>query len=533
MITIFILLGLGLLCGGGWAIADGLPYMVLERGFTQVIIGTVLATAGVVILALARVLVEIRRLKATMAGAAAALSTVSTGASPDVEREAAPQAGLAHAGAGVLAGAGATLTGVQALEASASPEWAEEPAEPASGAPGAARDGALAERVEPAAAKEPETARNAEALPEFLPHRSVETEGRPEAESVPAVADAEPELELTAEPEAEAAPLVAVTGEPEAQPFAPAPENQAEADEIEPAEAHAEASRPLSVTPGPADIEDPFAPSAVDPASRGVDEFGLLRESLAGLRIDPEPVSGRIEPTFGEPAPGQKRDEERDSEAPPRGDDLSFAGNWMELAWQRRMPSFGEPHMDESQARQPEASDVQANELEVNEPALRPQEDVGESGPVEPEASLPRAPAPEMLWPRLDMPEQEERPWPPQSREADAFAPEAPVAAPEDEHAFSPVEAAFDPFAPTASEIESAAAAEPDAAAPDAGTAAEPAAPAASNEGVVGAYQVGEAHFTIYADGSIQARTPDGDYSFASMDELKIYLASEKSRLGA
>jgi hypothetical protein len=64
----------------------------------------------------------------------------------------------------------------------------------------------------------------------------------------------------------------------------------------------------------------------------------------------------------------------------------------------------------------------------------------------------------------------------------------------------------------------------------------EPPAPAdsraASDEGVVGAYQVGDAHFTIYADGSICARTPDGEYSFASMDELKVYLASEKSRLG-
>ncbi|WP_439496978.1 hypothetical protein [Bosea sp. (in: a-proteobacteria)] len=56
--------------------------------------------------------------------------------------------------------------------------------------------------------------------------------------------------------------------------------------------------------------------------------------------------------------------------------------------------------------------------------------------------------------------------------------------------------------------------------------------PASSEEGVVGAYQVGDTHFTMYADGSIQARTPDGEYSFASMDELKVYLASEKSRLG-
>ena len=55
--------------------------------------------------------------------------------------------------------------------------------------------------------------------------------------------------------------------------------------------------------------------------------------------------------------------------------------------------------------------------------------------------------------------------------------------------------------------------------------------PAASEEGVIGAYQVGETQFTMFADGSIHARTPDGDYVFASMDELKAYLASEKDKL--
>ncbi|WP_129158580.1 hypothetical protein [Bosea sp. Tri-44] len=55
--------------------------------------------------------------------------------------------------------------------------------------------------------------------------------------------------------------------------------------------------------------------------------------------------------------------------------------------------------------------------------------------------------------------------------------------------------------------------------------------PAASEEGVIGAYQVGETQFTMFADGSIHARTPDGDYTFASMDELKTYLASEKDKL--
>ena len=48
---------------------------------------------------------------------------------------------------------------------------------------------------------------------------------------------------------------------------------------------------------------------------------------------------------------------------------------------------------------------------------------------------------------------------------------------------------------------------------------------------MIGAYQVGETQFTMFADGSIHARTPDGDYVFASMDELKAYLASEKDKL--
>ena len=48
---------------------------------------------------------------------------------------------------------------------------------------------------------------------------------------------------------------------------------------------------------------------------------------------------------------------------------------------------------------------------------------------------------------------------------------------------------------------------------------------------MIGAYQVGETQFTMFADGSIHARTPDGDYVFASMDELKAYLANEKDKL--
>ncbi|KRE17937.1 hypothetical protein ASE63_01725 [Bosea sp. Root381] len=524
MITIFILLGLGLLGGGIAAIVDGLPYMVLERGFTKVIIGTVLASGGVLMLALAWVLIEIRRLKKTIAGAATAMSVISTVASPEARREPVPQAGLAGAGVGALAGAGATLTGVQALEASASPEWAEEPAEPVRAAPEPGLGRALAEPAEPAAPEQPEAARDAGALPDFLPHRTVEADDEPEALPVPEDADAEPELKLAAEPEAEAAPQAttlaqaALADEPGAEPFPAAVEEQAQAEDIEQVEAEAEADRPVSVTPGPADIEDPFAPAAVDPAARTTDEFGLLRESLAGLRLDPAPVSGRIEPTFGETGLGQKRDEERDGEKP--ADNLSLADSWMEPAWERRMPTFGEPEPEPDEPGSPDA-------LRPGEPEVGLPETAGEPISVEPDVPRPTAPAPELLWPKLDMPAQELRPWPPQSREAEAFDPQPPAAAPEDKQV-----ASADDFASVAPDVESDADAAPKADAPEAATAPEPASPAASNEGVVGAYQVGEAHFTIYADGSIQARTPDGDYSFASMDELKVYLASEKSRLG-
>ncbi|MCO5092415.1 hypothetical protein [Bosea sp. (in: a-proteobacteria)] len=161
-----------------------------------------------------------------------------------------------------------------------------------------------------------------------------------------------------------------------------------------------------------------------------------------------------------------------------------------------------------------------AGHLEETEP-------VREDGRIEPSFSPepdPFAAAEDWMdrrEPRLDLPPSDEPapaaapapPWPPRT-EAPAFdAPaDEPEAEPLPEVAEEPVEEVAQP---AVAEVPP-----------------EPA-PAASDEGVIGAYQVGDAHFTLYADGSIRARTPDGEYSFASMDELKVYLASEKSRLGA
>lgn len=56
----------------------------------------------------------------------------------------------------------------------------------------------------------------------------------------------------------------------------------------------------------------------------------------------------------------------------------------------------------------------------------------------------------------------------------------------------------------------------------------KPAAPAASQEGVVAAYSVGGNSFTMYADGRIRAQMADGEHEFASMEELKAYMAERR-----
>jgi hypothetical protein len=53
--------------------------------------------------------------------------------------------------------------------------------------------------------------------------------------------------------------------------------------------------------------------------------------------------------------------------------------------------------------------------------------------------------------------------------------------------------------------------------------------PTASDDGVVAAYTVGDSAFTMYADGRIVADTPEGRYSFASMDELRTFMAARRA----
>jgi len=462
LIAIFTVLGVLLFGGGAYAIYDGWPYLVLERGFTQVIIGSIASSAGLIMLSLAWVLKEVRATRRALTEALELRSEVQVPAAAVAEpspvmpsRPEAPSfpGSAVPAVLGAVAGAAAAGAVAHALasDSESSPVRAEEPH--ASGD----RDlfGALVtqqlEEPEPAAEDKPgEAHENVPASPE-------------EAEPLPDMFDEA----LSAAPSAE------VAGSPvelEAEGHEPA--------ELVAAKVHAadrDWSFPRFDEPAlpeeppsnelPATHAETVDAPAVAESGAELDEFSALRASLAGHLNEPERETGRIEPSF--------------SQEP---DPFAAAESWMDRASPRREPWLDTPPV------------------------------------AEPEPAAETAPH-----------------WPPRT-EAHAF--DEPAEPAGDDVETAPVPEAVEPV--HHDEGTGASSVEPEqvTAHVEAGeplTEEAPAAPearAASDEGIVGAYQVGDAHFTIYADGSIRARTPDGEYSFASMDELKVYLASEKSRLG-
>lgn len=473
MVKLFVVLGLVLLAGGAYAIVDGWPYLVLERGFTEVILGAMAATAGLILLALAAVLAEVRRLKGMvgsamtvmslaeprvdMAPAAGVAAPPAEGPSPAVRE--AQHAGLAPAlaaGAGALAVGGALAglarigsgrddaeSAAEAGEAAEAEKPAEEPGAPAVAAEEQAPSPAQVEHDDWFAPPDPASLHRPVVAQDTAPEPA-------SAEAVEASQEAAAAPTPSEPPAAEAPEAVAEAPVP-AGPSAPAaaegagPEAEDEAQPVEATSAKEELWWPR--------IERPSRDATLS------DEFSALRAELSGLSREVRP-----EPELEAP-----RGEAPDVGAPRR--DLDSAGDWM-------APRPWPP------VTQPRSLDMPAGpEPEGPEEAAVPEAEEAAPPALEPEpASLAEPPA-------ADEPAQE---------------------------------------ADTAPEAEEAPAVEAAAA-----ESAEAERPAASEEGVVGAYQVGETQFTMYADGSIHARTPDGDYVFASMDELKTYLASEKSRLEA
>ncbi|WP_336809677.1 hypothetical protein [Bosea sp. MMO-172] len=465
MIAIFTILGLLLFGGGAYAIYDGWPYLVLERGFTQVIIGSIASGAGLILMSLAWVLKEVKVLRRELVEALelraelpvrdVAAADVAPFAPPAAPRAEYPSFSPAIAPAAIGAVAGAVATGAVAQGLSSS-DTESAPASAEVEPPREERDlfGTLVARnlqePEPVAEDEPEpaaetaAAEDAEPLPdmfeEALSAAPLQPPGHPfsfEADEQepadPVVAKALPAAEEESVVEDEPSSFVDELSDERAL------EEQIE--EEQPS-AHAGA------------VEAPAAAaSATD-----LDEFSALRASLAGHLNEPERETGRIEPSFSrEPDP------------------FASAEAWMDRASPRQEPWLDAPPAEQ----QPAVADV----APLWPPRTEPQ--VFDIAP-EPEAvEEPIAAETPVREEWLDAP----------------IADEQPDIATVEEPQVEQAPAAADPRP-------------------------------ASDEGIVGAYQVGDAHFTIYADGSIRARTPDGEYSFASMDELKVYLASEKSRLG-
>lgn len=487
MVRLFVVLGFALLAGGAYAIFDGWPYRVLERGFTEVILGGLSAVAGLILLALAAVLAEVRRLKGLVSGAMAAVAlseprvaerpvpaSTPSRAEPMIEKPPAPDIGSVGIATTLAAGAGAAAV-VGALTSLGKAEDKPDEKQAAAAADEADKAGDDQEGrsdhagLPEAVATEPPQAPTVTAgniddwlLPPVPPvldvvpadvHPDERAESREanekaeDSEDKPKHLDAtdiDGSAHLTDEKVDEIAEPAPAMEEPEAK------QNEDERDD---------ASKPLTVAA--TSSEDQLwwprveRPAPAESSSSVDDEFNALRDQLAGVVNAPE-----VEPP--------RRDR----------DNLDIGERWIAP---RPWPPVTQPRdpgaLSEVEA---EATDkAQAEEAKI-EPA-----------PLVDEPSLP---------------------------EPDSELAAEPASAMED---VSPVEKA-EPSAPDAKV--------PEATSDDARPGEEP---AASNEGVIGAYQVGETQFTMFADGSIHARTPDGDYVFASMDELKAYLASEKDKLGA
>jgi hypothetical protein len=485
LVRLFVVLGFALLAGGAYAIVDGWPYRVLESGFTEVILGGLSVVAGLILLALAAVLAEVRRLKGLVSGAMAAVAlseprvseprlaerpapaTASSPAEPVLEKAPAPDAGSVGIATTLAAGAGAAavvgaLTSLGKAEDNPDEKKAIEAADAADRAEG--DEGARSARAEPLStvlAEPPQSpAATAGDIDDWLLPPVAPVFDLAPADVRPDERDGNGEADEKAEdPQDKRKPLDTVdideASHPTDEKVDDAAEPDAAVDEPEAGQGEDErddAPKPQTA-PAPSSEDQLWWPridhSARSESSSSVDdEFNALRDQLAGVVNAPEV-------------------------APPRRDrdDSDAAESWIAP---RPWPPVTQP-------RDPGALGVVEAEVAEKAPS---EEAKGEPAPLVDE---PSQPDPE-----------------PESAAESALA--------------TVDESSVDTAEPSAAE------AEPDGAQPDEE-------PAASNEGVIGAYQVGETQFTMFADGSIHARTPDGDYVFASMDELKTYLASEKSRL--
>jgi hypothetical protein len=106
---ILMILGAVLVICGVYGLIAGLPYLVLERGFTQAIMGSVLVTGGLVLIGIGLLMRDMRRLFARLASGSGAL--ISDGPKADAANANLSSTDLATKGALAAGTAGAVAAG--------------------------------------------------------------------------------------------------------------------------------------------------------------------------------------------------------------------------------------------------------------------------------------------------------------------------------------------------------------------------------------------------------------------------------------
>ncbi len=186
MLQLLVVLAVLMIAGGAYAVYAGAAYVVLESGLALVVGGSVVASAGVLLLGVCGLIREVRTLRAAQTTIIAQASLLN-GATRDHDDE--PARTVAAPAAAAAAAAGATVAAgtAAAFERLLPPEDAEEPRGRPETEPGAERDaGQLDLALAPAAEPEVEPVAAAATIePEPPGPDIVEPSSEPEPEALP------------------------------------------------------------------------------------------------------------------------------------------------------------------------------------------------------------------------------------------------------------------------------------------------------------------------------------------------------------
>jgi hypothetical protein len=539
MIIALYCVAAAMVLGGVYSAIVGWEIVILERGWTQVLSGVIVATGGVVLAAIAFLAGELRKLDASLrvrgdvgaalparSESALAESNLEPARTGDARTAAAPLAGAAafalagfDKAKGALGRKGAvedkpdeTAEADEAVRA----DLTEMPALPDPQMP----DTALADAEK---AQEPPPGESPMAEPDFVIAQSQEPAPSAADEFLARAAEAEAREAEAREMEAREMEMAREeNGSEEIGGDAPRNEGDlrdAVADALF-AEDLARAVAPQQ--PDATEFESAATEESVAEAPVMSEEHVAQEERVAdeervvGEVPAPSPSLDTAPPAPDTPVPVTSQPditEDEPSARPEIGEDLAEPANAATAMDAPEAALRDETARDE---QEPESDPLNTNEAAIS----REREQfaallASQTATQEPEyapALFEKEPEPEIIPQPEPIPEPVPEPPPPPASEAEPEEAAQPVAtAPEPEP---------EPERVPAPEPEPAT---PEPVAPEPVTPEPP--PLVPERSVIGTYESGGNTYTMYADGSIDANTPDGNYHFGSLDELKTFIA--------